>query len=251
MTISNLPLTAVLCFIGGAMLLFGFGASFNALGVSIVLSDPLIRVVAFALSAMLIGTAIWLETSKRSGPATQAPPALNTQQLFSLDDGGMPSLADRLADAKKVSMLMRSGVSLFSQYEELFKSLITGGTEFRVVFCDPASPGARSIYGGSDDSLGQYLQTTKSNLARLSTGAGANRLGVRLVQYTPTVSLMRVEHARKDRDFIQVTLLFTHTQFGRDRPTFIVDRKSRWYDVFDEEMNAAWNGAAEWNVLSS
>jgi hypothetical protein len=133
----------------------------------------------------------------------------------------------------------------------LFKSLIAGGTEFRVVFCDPSSPGARSIYGGSDDSLAQYLQTTKSNLARLSTGGGADRLSVRFVQYTPTASLMRVEHARKDRDFIQVTLLFTHARFGRDRPTFIVDRKSRWYDVFDEEMNAAWNSAAEWNVLSS
>lgn len=248
----NVSLTILLCLVGAVFMYLGFAGTLSVWKLNLGIGDLAYRLAAIAAGVILVGGAVWLEVRIRSattpppqGPADDQGTWSTDNVFYSLDDPSAPQLADRLDGAKRISLLARSGVSIFAQYESLFIELGKSGCEFRVILVDPDSLVAPSIYGGDDESFETYVNAAFNNLNRMQEVLG-KALSVRLIQYAPTISLLIVEHYKTRDDNMQVTFLFTHTLFGRDRPNFTLNKNDRWYSAFLGEFKKAWEAGADW-----
>ena len=151
-----------------------------------------------------------------------------------------------LKDTKRVSMYVKTGVTLFSSYERNIINEIEKGCKFEFITTDESYVDA--ISGQLDlDVYRTNLDKTKQHLRRIRNKSKQGMVEVRIVNLIPTMGVILFD--KKDgTSFVLVQEYFVSSRIGRDRPMFILRKGDEWYDAYREEVAQLWDLGVNWNI---
>lgn len=241
--------------LGGLLLLVGVGAEFTIAGTGIKPpAEAWVRafLVIFGIALIIYGLADPFFNGRVQVRNRQAKNSLPHQPLaqeffFTLDDERATRFPLLIKDAVKISILSRTAVNLLGQYRSVFKELAKQNCKVQLLFVDPDSESAKLVYGKNYGIYKNNVASAARHLRDIVPNFG-DRLETRVVDYSPTLSIIMVEKRSTEETVMQVQLYFFHSATGRDRPIFHVDPKDNWYWVFKQEFETMWADARDWDV---
>lgn len=244
--------------LGVLLLLIGFGAEFTIAGTGI--KSPTagwvkVFLVIFGIGLIIYGLADPIfsgrvqvrNRSKTQPPNIQPHQVLAQEFFFTLDDEKAIRFPTLIKDAARISVLSRTAVNLLGHYRSTFKELAKQNCRVQLLFVDPESESAKLVYGKNYGIYKNNVAAAARHLRDIVPNFG-DRLETKVVDYSPTISIIMVEKRGLEEAVMQVQLYFFHSATGRDRPIFYVDPKDSWYGVFKQEFETMWADARDWDA---
>jgi hypothetical protein len=176
----------------------------------------------------------------------------------------MDEIETRLASAKEVWILSRTGARFWQDYHDQLQGLLDRKGAIRLLVVDPCDgalrmiadsvelarsrdvPGLRAIPANSSDRvtlLRAQVDDFVGYIANLSSQISKGRLALRMIDYLPAHTLV-ILNGSSEQGIIYVELGTFHSD-GRNRPTFslIKTKDKRLYTLYYDEYQAMWDSA--------
>ncbi len=173
---------------------------------------------------------------------------LNVYNVFFYTQDERPShllFPNIIEGAKKIRLLVRTGVNLLSQYERNLKEQLVKGCEIEFLcVSDQVAESSPQLYG-TGDMFKENFEKIKVHLRRLKNIADSS-ITLKTIEYAPTLSVMYIE--KEDSAFVVVQLYFIYSRIGRDRPMFILQPEDHWFSIFKDEIDFLWEKGVPFNL---
>lgn len=150
-----------------------------------------------------------------------------------------------LNDTKKFYFMSRTGITLFSKYNEFIKRAIDNGCECRFIVLNQSS-----LTNNHGQSALDYdkINTDASYLHLKNLKAyGWDKVKIRVMNHCPTFGFDYFEKNNGEKiELIQTNFIATHR--GADRPIFIINKEEhpQWFQIFYDEFKEVWEKSQEW-----
>ena len=147
-----------------------------------------------------------------------------------------------LARAEKVDIIGINLAGIVSGHQGFIEDKAKKGCEFRFILTNPSLISSVPM----SEQTKKNTENTYDLLNRIM--AKSSNVKLRLLQFTPTYSLLIKHRSEKSPGIVQVEIysqieIFSRAAMANKRPHFILtqNRNKYWYDYFCEEFEQAWN----------
>ena len=190
----------------------------------------------------------------QDGPATtesgdMPPPS----SLFTLDSREIETIGELIESSGRVSLLLRSGINIFHNYQSAFERLLARRGAIRVIVVDPSSQAAVHVYGDNPGLYEENLRSSLRVLQRLADVASKHgaAFSLRTLSAVPPFSMMIAE--RDDlQSLVRVQINFLLSHVSRDRPVLDLAERDPWFENFSQEFDSLWSNddyTTEWQPV--